>query len=168
MTDRYAMIALDPREPAARAYAVERHGAQAYGNEPYVVHLASVRTVLADVGVGEDLAVAAWLHDTIEDAGATRKEIVARFGEKVAALVWAVTGCGATRRQRNADAYRKIAALPEAATLKLADRIANVEASRDRPDKLAIYRAEHEGFAKALEGLGDERLWQRLRKAMAG
>jgi (p)ppGpp synthase/HD superfamily hydrolase len=162
-----AVINLDPREPAARAYAVERHGAQAYGKEPYVVHLAAVRSVLADFGISGDLAVAAWLHDTIEDTGTTRREIAARFGDSVASLVWAVSGWGATRRQRNADAYFKIRALPAAATLKLADRIANVEASRDRPDRLAMYCAEHEGFATALAGLGDERLWERLRTAIA-
>ncbi|MFI5298781.1 MAG: HD domain-containing protein [Polyangiales bacterium] len=161
------MLNLDPREPAARAYAVERHGAQAYGKEPYIVHLAAVRSVLADFDISGDLGVAAWLHDTIEDTGTTRGEIVKRFGEQVAALVWAVSGLGATRKQRNLDAYQKIRALPTAATLKLADRIANVEASRDRPDKLAMYRAEHQGFATALTGLGEDRLWERLRKALA-
>jgi (p)ppGpp synthase/HD superfamily hydrolase len=152
-------------ETEARAFAVEKHGGQRYGDRPYVVHLEAVRAVLADFGYDGTLAVAAWLHDTVEDTDATREEISARFGEEVAALVWAVTGTGETRKERNAAAYAKMRAHPPAAVLKLADRIANVEASRTRPDKLAMYRSELDGFTRALEGLGDPRMWARLRAA---
>jgi guanosine-3',5'-bis(diphosphate) 3'-pyrophosphohydrolase len=153
-------------EKDAQQFAEERHAAQRYGDQLYTVHLARVRAVLTDFGHGGPLGVAAWLHDMIEDTGTTREEISARFGENVAVLVYAVTGVGKNRAERNASAYMKIQGVPAAAILKLADRIANVEASQDRPDKLQMYRDEWPAFAKALDGLGDPRMWSRLKKAL--
>jgi len=153
-------------EAEARLLAEQRHAGQQYGAHPYSVHLAQVRAVLAAFGYGGALGVAAWLHDTVEDTATTREELAARFGEEVARLVWAVTGVGSNRKQRNSSAYEKMRQHPEAVILKLADRIANVEASRERPDKLAMYRQEHTSFAQALAGLGDERMWARLRAAL--
>ena len=145
------------------------HGNQPYGQAPYVTHLAAVRGALAEFGHGGDLLVAAWLHDVLEDTLTPRAELAAAFGPSVEALVWAVTGVGEERAERNRSAYAKIRALPLAATLKLADRLANVRAClRDNPEKLAKYRAEMPGFEHALEGLGDPRLWAALRRALAG
>lgn len=152
-------------EAAARAFAVERHGEQRYGDAPYVVHLEAVRAVLADFGLGGALGVAAWLHDVIEDTPTSQAELEGHFGAEVAALVWAVTGEGRNRRERARSMYTKIGALPAAAPLKLADRIANVEASRSRPDKLALYRSEREGFRAALGAFGDPAMWARLDRA---
>ncbi|AUX23250.1 uncharacterized protein SOCEGT47_037730 [Sorangium cellulosum] len=156
----------DSLEAAAQRLAEERHAAQRYGKLPYVVHLAQVRAVLSAYGYGGALGVAAWLHDTVEDTDTTPEEIAARFGEEVATLVWAVTGTGESRKERNRSAYEKIRKHPQAAILKLADRIANVEASREHPDKRAMYRDEHEAFERALAGLGDPRMWARLRAAL--
>jgi guanosine-3',5'-bis(diphosphate) 3'-pyrophosphohydrolase len=153
----------------ARRFAEERHKSQRYGEHPYVVHLWAVRQVLTDFGYHSGpLAVAAWLHDLIEDTPTTRQEIAERFGEEVAMLVWAVTGVGKNRKnrkERNAWVYEKIRQCPKAAILKLADRIANMEASQACPDKLAMYRKEHLEFAMALRGLGDDGMWERLRRA---
>lgn len=152
----------------AYSFAAEKHAQQRYGNAPYTVHLEAVRAVLRDVGFDDahPLAIAAWLHDTIEDTETTRDEVLAHFGVEVADLVWAVTGVGQNRKERNAHAYAKIRATPNAATLKLADRIANVEASVNVPDKLAMYRKEWPGFREALDGCGLPALWERLKKAL--
>jgi guanosine-3',5'-bis(diphosphate) 3'-pyrophosphohydrolase len=156
-------------EAEARAFAIERHREQRYGDAPYLVHLEAVRGVLHAFDHDDGpLAIAAWLHDTVEDTPTTRDEIESRFGRQVAELVWAVTGVGENRKQRNADAYAKIRAHPRAAILKLADRIANVEASKSRPDKLAMYKSELASFEAALDGLGDPKMWERLRRALAG
>lgn len=152
---------MDDREAEARAFAVAGHGDQRYGERPYVVHLEAVRAVLRDFNHGGDLAVAAWLHDVVEDTPTSQEDVRRQFGDEVAALVWAVTGTGATRKERNASAYAKIRNHPRAAILKLADRIANVEASRGT-DKLTRYRNEWAGFREALAGLGDPRMWDRL------
>ena len=156
----------DPIELEARRFAEAAHEGQRYGEAPYVTHLGAVRSALADFGHGGPLAVAAWLHDTVEDTSVTREEIESRFGADVAALVWAVTGTGATRPERNASAYAKIQAHPPAAILKLADRIANVEASRTVPTMLAKYRAEWDSFHGHLGALGDPRMWARLMRGL--
>ncbi len=160
---------LDP-DRVAREYAMRQHEGQLYGEAPYTVHLEAVREVLRWAGVedGQPLAIAAWLHDAVEDTNATREEVAAQFGDDVASLVWAVTGVGANRKERNENAYAKIRVCPDAATLKLADRIANVEASANVPDKLAMYRKEWPAFRHALEGLGLPSLWKRLEKAIEG
>jgi (p)ppGpp synthase/HD superfamily hydrolase len=156
---------LDEAETQARLFAVARHGAQLYGDKPYVVHLEAVRDLVVSTGHG-DLAVAAWLHDTLEDTATRKDDLVAGFGPRVAELVWAVTGVGISRADRNRDAYAKIRALPAACNLKLCDRIANVEAAGSAPAKLAMYRREMDGFAAALDGLGDPALWRRLQRAL--
>ncbi len=155
------MMTADDLEREARRFAEERHADQRYGVRPYVVHLEAVRGVLQDFRYGGELGIAAWLHDVVEDTPTSREEIASRFGDEVASLVWAVTGIGRNRKERCASAYEKIRAHPAAATLKLADRIANVEASRGS-HQLLMYRAEWPSFREALSGLGDERMWRRL------
>lgn len=157
-------------ELAAREYAERKHAGQKYGDQPYTVHLAAVRQVLRDFGVEDGpLAVAAWLHDVIEDTSMVWEDVAALFGEEVADLVEAVTGRGKNRRERVADAYRKIRACPyiAAAMLKVADRIANAEASKDNPRKLAMYRRERHSFRQALAGrLVPQEMWDRLEAAL--
>ena len=59
---------------------------------PYLAHLMSVSAIVLEHGGTEDEAIAALLHDAIEDQGGAtaRAEIEARFGEDVAAIV---VGC---------------------------------------------------------------------------
>jgi (p)ppGpp synthase/HD superfamily hydrolase len=155
-----------PEEDKARAFAVAAHAEQKYGEVPYVTHLQAVHAVLVDFGYTAPFTVAAWLHDVVEDTPVTRDEIEAAFGNEVAELVWAVTGVGETRPERVHAAYEKIKKHPAAAVLKLADRIANSEASRDYPKKLALYRGEHASFKENLGTLGDPRMWTRLERAL--
>ncbi|WP_181697944.1 HD domain-containing protein [Nocardia sp. GTS18] len=157
----------DQREAQAREFAVAAHGDQRYGERPYVTHLAAVRGVLDDFGFGGDLAVAAWLHDVIEDTPVTAEEVESRFGRAVLDLVWAVTGVGPDRKARNLDAYTKIAAHPRAVILKLADRTANAQASPPASSWMGMYRTEHPTFKAHLGGLlADDptvaRMWERL------
>jgi GTP pyrophosphokinase len=57
---------------------------------PYISHhLLGVTTIALEYGRNEDEALAALLHDAIEDQGgpATRKEIRRRFGDNVTAMM---------------------------------------------------------------------------------
>jgi (p)ppGpp synthase/HD superfamily hydrolase len=164
---------LSASELRAREFAVKCHGPQLYGGRPYVVHLGAVRRVLHEADWGGDVLVAAWLHDVVEDTPATREDVRHEFGELVASLVWAVTGVGKNREERKADAFAKIRAFGSevrsapglAATLKLGDRIANMEAAAlNNPSMLRMYQNEWREFEEALRGLGDTRLWARLRR----
>lgn len=144
-----------------RAFVTKMHGDQKYdsGTTPYTVHLAAVRDAIIEFGfgpghdsMGENYVSAAWLHDVLEDTTATREEIGARFGGLTRVLVWAVTGQGATRKERNEDAYAKMMSEPLAIPLKLADRICNTRASKiSSPDKLfKMYVSEYPAFRERL------------------
>jgi (p)ppGpp synthase/HD superfamily hydrolase len=151
----------------ARTFATERHGDQQYGDgSPYVTHLGQVVAVLERFGFGGDheLVCAAWLHDVVEDTETTADEIEDLFGSRVRALVWAVTNePGKNRKERALKTYPKIASTPDAIIVKLADRIANVEASiRSRPDLLAMYRKEWAKFASLRSDAGPATMWEHL------
>lgn len=150
----------------ARRFAVKAHGAQKYGADPYVIHLDAVARVLREHRFGREWIVAAYLHDLIEDTPITAADLyLAGFGRVAVEMVEAVTNePGANRKERAAGTYPKIRRSLEAVVLKLADRIANVEASRrSNPDLLAMYRKEHAAFRSALWREGEAAdLWERL------
>ncbi len=54
---------------------------------PYLSHLMAVSALALEHGGGEDAAIAALLHDAIEDAGQTEASLTARFGARVAGVV---------------------------------------------------------------------------------
>lgn len=146
----------------AKFYATIKHAGQFYGTVPYTHHLAAVEQVLRRFGItDEELLVAAWLHDVVEDTGTKLKEVVEMFGTDVAQLVGAVTNeKGENRKVRAALTYPKIRSVPGATTLKLADRIANVE---NGGRLVEMYKSEHEDFRRALYTAGEnEAMWKHL------
>ena len=155
-------------EKEAREFACLAHGDQTYGGQLYWVHLAAVRNVLVDFGFAGSILIAAWLHDTLEDTKTSLDDLSKVFGPDVLAYVWAVTGVGKNRKERNQHVYKKLHANVLAVPLKLADRIANVEASKNDPRKLAMYRSEHPGFREALGEFGPPAMWERLENALNG
>ena len=54
---------------------------------PYISHLISVSALVWEDGGTEEQAIAALLHDAIEDAGQSHRSIAERFGEAVADIV---------------------------------------------------------------------------------
>jgi (p)ppGpp synthase/HD superfamily hydrolase len=75
----------------ALVYAELKHHNQVRkgGDIPYVGHLLSVAGLVINDGGSEAQAIAALLHDAVEDAGGpdTQKEIQANFGDDVARIV---------------------------------------------------------------------------------
>jgi (p)ppGpp synthase/HD superfamily hydrolase len=159
-------------ESAAAAFAIRAHGDQRYGEQPYVSHLVAVTHNLRRFGQGRiELICAAWLHDTVEDTQVTVDEVRAAFGDDVAAIVDAVTTqAGPDRTSRNALTYPRIVAIPGAVTVKLADRIANVEACwSNQSYKLFRYRDEYPGFREAMRDdahLPTLAMWDHLDKLL--
>ncbi|MDO5553173.1 MAG: 2-amino-4-hydroxy-6-hydroxymethyldihydropteridine diphosphokinase [Planctomycetia bacterium] len=82
MTERFA---------AALAWADELHRSQFRkgGKTPYVSHLLRVAGLALEFGADEETAIAALLHDAVEDQGGleTADEIERRFGKRVRKLV---------------------------------------------------------------------------------
>lgn len=134
----------------------EAHKEQLYGQHPYTRHLAHVENVLTRFAFTDlDYLAAAWLHDSIEDeTGVSAEKIIERLGSPtIARLVVSVSdGKGANRRERKQSSYEKMRAYPESISLKLADRIANVESCiHDGNDwLLSTYCKEHAGFREQL------------------
>lgn len=127
---------------------------------PYVSHLLAVTAIVLEHGGDEDLAIAALLHDAVEDAGGEKmeREIRARFGDRVADIVMhntdAVVDVGEAKppwRERK-EAY--LAHMPEkprdALLVSAADKLHNANAI------LCDYRE-----------IGD-RLWERFRGGREG
>ncbi len=77
----------------AIAFAVEKHGKQVRKgtNVPYVLHPLNVGYLLLQHGCSEEVAIAGFLHDTLEDTATTVEEMRERFGERIAWLVEQVT-----------------------------------------------------------------------------
>ena len=88
---------LTRRFEEALLYATRLHSDQTRKGSsiPYFSHLIAVAALTLEYGGGEDEAIAALLHDAVEDQGGavTRAEILRRFGPRVTAIV---DGCSDT------------------------------------------------------------------------
>ena len=80
---------ITPRYGNALTWAEELHRAQLRKGKPvpYISHLISVSVMVWEDGGSEDQAIAALLHDAIEDAGQSHGSIAERFGIPVADIV---------------------------------------------------------------------------------
>ncbi len=115
--------------------ALRLHGAQrrkVWGG-PYVGHLLRVTGLVLEHGGDEEAAIAAVLHDAVEDQGgaATAEEIARRFGRPVADMVLALSDTDQTPkppwRQRKEAALAHLASAPPMVRLiKAADKLDNV------------------------------------------
>jgi (p)ppGpp synthase/HD superfamily hydrolase len=148
----------NPQYLRALAFAVDRHGRVEQARKgtafPYVVHVIRVAEILERLPVGEDVVVAGFLHDTVEDAGVTYDELRVEFGGRVATLVEKVSEPDKTLdwRTRKQHTIHRIEREddPEALMLKAADMLDNVRSIRE------TLRAE-----------GEERTWARFRRGRA-
>jgi (p)ppGpp synthase/HD superfamily hydrolase len=95
MAERELKKPLSNRFSNAVLLACKLHRTQARkGTEiPYVSHLLSVAGLALEHGATEDEAIAAVLHDAVEDQGGARRaaQIRARFGPRVATIVLGCT-----------------------------------------------------------------------------
>src|SRR5215470_11107942 len=84
-------IELSPRFLEAFQFAAEKHAGQTRkaSTIPYIGHLMGVASLVLEAGGDEDLAIAALLHDVVEDCGGAPmlKEVQRRFGKRVAEVV---------------------------------------------------------------------------------
>ena len=104
---------------------------------PYIAHLMSVAALVLEMGGDEDEAIAALLHDAVEDQGGaeTREDIRLRFGDRVVGIV---DGCTDTdtipkppwreRKEQHIEHLRH--ATPEVLRVALADKLHNARSLR--------------------------------------
>jgi (p)ppGpp synthase/HD superfamily hydrolase len=100
--ERLGKIKLGPRFLRAFEFAAEKHKYQTRkaSTIPYIAHLMGVASLVLEAGGDEDLAIAALLHDIVEDCGGAPMltKVRRRFGSRVAKIV---DGC------TDADTYPK-------------------------------------------------------------
>lgn len=140
---------------AARKHHGQFRIANLGGPLPYVTHLFSVALLVAEDGAHDDVVTAALLHDTIEDTGTTREEIVSAFNERVAELVEAVSEKkGLDWKERKAEYLARMETVDdEALLIAIADKIDNVESRTDE------YAQEGESFLSYFGQPNEEYLW---------
>lgn len=150
---------------SAQRFAMIAHDGQKYGTHPYSVHLLETYKVAEKFNLSEEIKVACFLHDTLEDTDTTYLELKFRFGINVAELVYSVTDeQGRDRAERKQKTYKKIVKNGMSAVfLKLCDRIANIEnAIENNNSFLKMYLIEHESFKDGIcvLGLESEPIWE--------
>jgi (p)ppGpp synthase/HD superfamily hydrolase len=150
---------LGDRFEKALVYATQLHARQIRKGSgiPYISHLLSVAALVLEDGGDEDEAIAALLHDAIEDQGGetTRTEILHQFGDRVTHIIDGCTDATTLPKppwhERKQKYLQKLAsATPDVVRVSLADKLHNARSI------LADYRQ-----------VGDE-VWQRFRGGKEG
>lgn len=146
----------------ALVFAVRLHAEQERkgSGAPYAAHLLSVAGLAMENGADEDEAIAALLHDAVEDQGgaATREEIRRRFGARVAEIV---AGCSDTdqspkppwRGRKEAYLAHLRHASPSVRLVSACDKLDNVRSL------IAAYRRLGEPLWDRFRGGRDGTLW---------
>jgi (p)ppGpp synthase/HD superfamily hydrolase len=156
------MPKLGARFEEAFRFAAEKHATQTRKRTsvPYLSHLMSVAALVLEAGGDEDQAIAALLHDVVEDCGGKPmlEEVSARFGTRVARIV---DGC--------TDAYTipkpswKKRKLDYLAVLRNADDDIRLVSSADKLHNvrtiLADHRIEGDSVWERFSGRREGTLW---------
>ncbi len=153
---------LTRRFEEALVYATEVHAGQSRKGTsvPYVAHVLAVCSLVLEDGGGEDEAIAALLHDAVEDGGGppVLEDIRRRFGDHVAEIVWACSDTGETpkppwkeRKTRYIAHVRE--AGPDARRVSCADKLHNARSI------LRDYRVDGERIWGRFSAPAEEQLW---------
>ena len=160
------MSILTRRFTRALKYCFKLHREQLRkgSSTPYVAHLMSVCALVLEDGGNEDEAIAALLHDALEDQPqkTSRRTIARRFGKRVLELV---TACSDTRpdyeggekepwRPRKERYLEHLkAADPGALRIAVADKLHNAR------QVLADYRKERDALWSRFNAGKEDQLW---------
>jgi (p)ppGpp synthase/HD superfamily hydrolase len=113
----------------AHAFAQRaHHGQLRKDGQPFIGHPERVAALLEGLGYADAVVAAALLHDVVEDTPVTLEEVRAAFGDRVAALVAAVTEDPALPPGERKRAYRERVrdASPAARAICAADKVVNL------------------------------------------
>jgi (p)ppGpp synthase/HD superfamily hydrolase len=158
----FANHKLGPRFEEALVFAAQKHRGQSRKRTdvPYVAHLLSVSALVLEAGGDEDLAIAALLHDVVEDCGGAPvlDEVRRCFGARVASIVAGCTdNAGSAKpswRARKEEYLRH---------LRLADEDVRLVSAADKLHNLrsvvAGYRQVGDAVFERFAGRRDGTLW---------
>ena len=159
--DRHKHI-LGGRFEEALLFAAQKHNGQTRKKTgvPYVAHLLSVTALVLEAGGDEELAIAALLHDVVEDCGGAPvlAEVHRRFGLRVAHIVEGCTDTDETPkppwRKRKEDYLRHLRQADEDVRLvSAADKLHNVRSI------VADYREIGDAVWERFAGKREGTLW---------
>jgi GTP pyrophosphokinase len=150
--------------PFLRAFqfAAEKHAGQTRkaSGIPYIAHLMGVASLVLEFGGDEDLAIAALLHDVVEDCGGAPmlKDVRRRFGKRVAKIVDGCTDSDSAPkppwRERKESYIRHLkSADAETRLVSAADKLNNVRSI------LSDYREVGESIWSRFNGGREGTLW---------
>jgi len=130
--------------------AEKAHMNQTYDLYPYIYHVKEVVRIAETLGYDESIIIACTLHDVIEDSSVSYNDIKKIFGEEIAEIVYAVTDeLGRNRKERKEKTYPKIRGNWKAVAVKICDRIANIQQSKENnKDMFELYKKENIDFIK--------------------
>jgi (p)ppGpp synthase/HD superfamily hydrolase len=143
-------------------YAAEKHAGQTRKQTavPYLSHLMAVASLVLEAGGDEDMAIAALLHDVVEDCGGMPRlrEVRKQFGPRVAKIVEGCTDSFAEPKaewmERKTNYLREVKhADGETRLVSAADKLHNVRTI------LADYRRDGESVWKRFSGKKEGTLW---------
>lgn len=118
-------------------FAIEKHGNQVRKGTivPYVLHPLNVGYLLLQHGCSPEVAIAGFLHDTLEDTATTPLELRERFGERVAWLVEQVSETDRSEpwevRKRHTVAHLSQVEDREVLLVSCADKLDNLQMMRE-------------------------------------
>lgn len=155
---------LSPLFTEALTYAAELHATQKRkgkgNNTPYIAHLMAVCALVLESGGDEEMAIAALLHDAVEDQGGkpTLEKIRQKFGDRVARIVDGCTDADTTPKppwkQRKLDYLAHLPqAEPDVRLVSAADKLHNARAI------LMDYRQDGPKVWERFTGRRDGTLW---------
>ncbi len=88
----FSHIQKTPKLEEALSFSIEAHKLQfRKSGEPYIVHPILVASIVASITADESMAIAALLHDVVEDTAVSIEKIKELFGKDVAHLVEGLT-----------------------------------------------------------------------------
>jgi GTP pyrophosphokinase/guanosine-3',5'-bis(diphosphate) 3'-pyrophosphohydrolase len=137
LTDKLGYLSKAELKLVREAYkfADEAHlGQFRASGQPYITHPIAVAGLVADWKLDAQAVMAALMHDTIEDQGVTKTELIEKFGAPTAELVDGLTKLDRlqfnTREESQAESFRKMllamARDVRVILIKLADRLHNM------------------------------------------
>lgn len=133
-------------------FATKAHEGQTRkgSNEPYIIHPLRVTVMVSWFSIEPHVAMAALLHDTVEDCGVDLGVLDLAFGPYVGQLVHALTdpfkGSPEPRRARKIKGWRRLGkASHNTRLIKMCDRIDNLrDMAGMTPEFRAMYAEESE------------------------
>lgn len=124
-------------------FAREAHkGMKRRSGEPYILHpIAVAKIAVKEIGLGTKSAIAALLHDVVEDTDYTVEDIAGLFGPKIASLVDGLTKIRevmGAETSLQAESFRKmiltLADDVRVILIKIADRLHNMRTLASMPE----------------------------------